>query len=470
MTPEHNKASGGLRAATARSRAGRLVALVRPKKTDEDERRLETLVNTILLASTGLLVLLFSTIVYNSFETDNYGGVTITSFGLIILAFVALFIASRKGFARFVSCVLVAIYFAGSFYCGWEWGASLPATLLSFTLVIVMANLLFGMRGGMAVMLVSFGALVYLTIHEMNMPQIIDWKNDPIEVTDIIAYLFIIGFMFVLSWISRRQTDASLVRARSSEKELARERDSLEVKVRERTDELRRTQEDRIRELSRIAEFGRLSQGVFHDLLSPLSSMLLHIERMSAIPRQEVRDARDSLEKISIAGKRFGAYLSTIRSTISSKKSSGTSVFAEELQHTLNLLSFKARERSVGFVIRDELLGRISIEPILIHQILLNLISNAIDSYDTVADKEKRSVTIIGTRENGMIRMSVSDEGCGIDPAHVSQIFEPFFTTKAAGTGIGLSSVKRLLDEMHGTISVKSIPGKGTIVTVTIPI
>ena len=131
-----------------------------------------------------------------------------------------------------------------------------------------MANLLLGMRKGLAVMALCFAALIYLTMHEMAMPEIVDWKNDSIELTDIIAYLFIIAFMFALSWISRRQSDTSLVRARQSERELKKERDSLEIKVEERTRELAKTQEDRLRELTHIAEFGRLSQGIFHDLLS----------------------------------------------------------------------------------------------------------------------------------------------------------------------------------------------------------
>lgn len=444
-----------------RSIGERVIALVAPRKIGEDERHVETVLNTILIASIGLLALLFSTIVYNSLETENYGGITVTTFSLIILFFVGLFVASRRGHIWFASYGIIGAYFVGSFYCGYTWGASLPATLLSFTLVIVMANLLLGMKKSLVTMLLVFGSLIYLTVHEMNMPQIIDWKNDPIELTDIISYLLIIAFMFVLSWISRRQTDRSLARARRSEQELEKERDSLEIKVRERTEEL-----------AHIAEFGRLSQGIFHDLLSPLSSMLLHVERMSAIPRDEIRDARDSLEKVSFAGKRFGAYLSSVRSAISTSNAETVSSFETELAHVENLLSFQTRERSVVIKATGDKIGSIPIEPIELNQILFNLVSNSLDAYEGSDPTVNRIITIDARKAEKSVSIIVRDHGTGIAAGDLSRIFEPFFTTKkpGKGVGLGLATVRRILDGIGGAISMESKVGKGATATVTIPL
>ena len=66
----------------------------------------------------------------------------------------------------------------------------------------------------------------------------------------------------------------------------------------------------------------------------------------------------------------------------------------------------------------------------------------------------------------GTIVMDIIDTGCGISDANVSRIFEPFFTTKEYGTGLGLTNVKRLIEDNGGAISVHSEPVKGTRFTI----
>ena len=200
--------------------------------------------------------------------------------------------------------------------------------------------------------------------------------------------------------------------------------------------------------------------------------MLLNIERMSTIPREEIGDVRDSIEKVSFAGKRFGAYLSSIRSAVSDKSSAEDSDFETELEHVKNLLSFAIRERSATIKVRGQRIGEVPVESMKIHQILLNLISNAVDSYEKAADSADKVVTIEAHREKAGIRIIVRDHGMGIAPADLPRIFEPFFTTKepGAGTGIGLATVRRIIDEIGATISIESAQEKGTTATVIIPL
>ncbi len=105
----------------------------------------------------------------------------------------------------------------------------------------------------------------------------------------------------------------------------------------------------------------------------------------------------------------------------------------------------------------------------LLKQVFLNLILNAAQ-----AMSEGRTLTIstrVSHEELGMRRTEVriEDTGIGIAPEHLSRIFDPFFTTRARGTGLGLTLVRRILDQHQAAIHVESELGCGTIFTIVFP-
>ena len=110
-------------------------------------------------------------------------------------------------------------------------------------------------------------------------------------------------------------------------------------------------------------------------------------------------------------------------------------------------------------------------DPDKIDQILTNLVNNAI-KYSPNGGR----VCVTGQAAADVITLSVSDEGMGISREHLSKIFENFYRVdnrdnrEIGGTGIGLALVKALVEGHHGTVSLESEPGKGTIFTVTLPI
>ena len=75
----------------------------------------------------------------------------------------------------------------------------------------------------------------------------------------------------------------------------------------------------------------------------------------------------------------------------------------------------------------------------------------------------------IGSRDD-CATVVVSDNGRGISPQHLPNIFRPFYTTKGNGTGLGLSLARRIVEEHHGRIEVKSVVGKGTDFEVVLPL
>lgn len=98
-----------------------------------------------------------------------------------------------------------------------------------------------------------------------------------------------------------------------------------------------------------------------------------------------------------------------------------------------------------------------------IEQVLINLIRNAVDA---LADTPNPRIFLTASRnEQGQVMIHVSDNGPGISAEHVDNIFVPFFTTKRSGTGVGLSICRQLTHANKGVISVRSMPGEGTVFT-----
>jgi two-component system NtrC family sensor kinase len=104
-----------------------------------------------------------------------------------------------------------------------------------------------------------------------------------------------------------------------------------------------------------------------------------------------------------------------------------------------------------------------------IHQVILNLLTNAIDACGENGEVRVRTET----EPDAMgVRIDIDDNGCGIEPLNLERIFDPFFTTKplGQGTGLGLSISYGIVQEQNGRIEVQSTVGHGTCFTLHLPI
>ena len=103
----------------------------------------------------------------------------------------------------------------------------------------------------------------------------------------------------------------------------------------------------------------------------------------------------------------------------------------------------------------------------LLETLLLTLLSNALDAVPAGGEIRLRCRPSPGT-----VGFTVSDNGCGISPAHLEHVFEPFFTTKepGKGTGLGLAIARNVVMEHGGSIEIESRPGEGTTVIVDLPL
>ncbi len=104
--------------------------------------------------------------------------------------------------------------------------------------------------------------------------------------------------------------------------------------------------------------------------------------------------------------------------------------------------------------------------PSQINQVFLNLITNAADAIE-----ESGEIVVRSWEEDGNVKVSVADSGCGIPDDVMEKIRDPFFTTKEVGkgTGLGLSIVDRIVTSHNGSLDIESVVGKGTVMTITLP-
>jgi signal transduction histidine kinase len=451
------------------------IFFITPKSKDEDSKRRERILNIILSASVLLFALLNILILYNRIRLGSaYEGAPQSEFIIIFSIFLGLLILSRKGFHVAASYILVSIYFAAITYATFYWGPDLPSALLGYALVITVSSILISTRFAFVVttiISIIIIALTYLQGHFLILPKT-EWKLESLGAYDGIGFAAILFIIMTISWLSNREIERSLRRARNSEAALKEQRDLLEITVGERTKELQSAQAEKIDQLYRFAEFGRLASGLFHDLMNPLTSVSLYLEKLNSANPVEIEQTKEYLNKAFEASKRIERFTQAIRKQLQHRPARELFSVNEGIKQALQLVGHKAAQAQVRLNFDPAAEITTYDNPLKFHQVLVNLLSNAIDSYHNLPldSNHKREVHITLTQAQNQINLTIQDWGCGITDEVKDKIFQPFYTTKTTeqGIGIGLSTTKEIIErDFHGAIEFQSTPGQGTIFHIT---
>ena len=131
------------------------------------------------------------------------------------------------------------------------------------------------------------------------------------------------------------------------------------------------------------------------------------------------------------------------------------------------LIEREFSERGISLVFDEPAeLSRVRIDSRALHQALLNLLANAADALEGVADAE---VHIFAEERDQLVRLVVADNGKGISERQKLLLFKPFNTSKPTGNGLGLVITRKLLAQMNADISIESSPGNGTLAIISLP-
>jgi signal transduction histidine kinase len=289
----------------------------------------------------------------------------------------------------------------------------------------------------------------------------------PITPLDILTFLPIFTLVCLLFFLSNREIQKSLEQSRIVQNLLLQDRKRLQSKLDKSIEDLEENRLKRLDELTKAAEFGRLSQGLFHDLMTPLTSIILHTEKL-----REGDTTGKTLEKALEANRRMSEYVKEIRTSLSHEEKEKECSINGELESVLQLLSYRIKKENVHIEKRIEENIAWYGNPLKLRQIFLNLISNSLDAFQTRAGEDKKiniKIIQVGT----YLHISIQDNGMGIPEENLEKIFEPFFTTKPLdkGTGIGLTTVKTIIEkDLKGNIQVESAEGRGSLFTITFPV
>lgn len=239
--------------------------------------------------------------------------------------------------------------------------------------------------------------------------------------------------------------------------------------------------EERLKQAEKLQAIGTLAGGIAHDFNNLLMGMQLYTE-MALKEAGDNDKLRKNLEKILLAQERGKQLLEQIVSFTNYPDEQREIIdLKETITHILDLIKDTIPE-TITFETELNDCGFVNVNPVHLHQIIQNLITNAIHAMEG-----KGKLTIIvrcagadeTTEKNRKEKdrdhyaiIHVEDNGCGINENNINRIFEPFFTTKdvGLGTGLGLYIVHNLVKKYNGEIQVKSHPGEGTVFEVFLPL
>jgi two-component system cell cycle sensor histidine kinase/response regulator CckA len=221
----------------------------------------------------------------------------------------------------------------------------------------------------------------------------------------------------------------------------------------------------------RMEAIGRLAGGVAHDF-NNLLTVIIGYSDLLADRLGSDHQFYDDVDAIREAGRRAAAFTEQLL-TISGRRVAETATV--DLAATVRAIE-PVLQRLVGgdVTLRVDLTpdtGWIKIDQSQFEQVILNLVVNARDAMPDGGILRMATGSTTDSDGRTWSQLIVEDGGVGMDEATLERCFEPFFTTKdrGKGTGLGLATVYRVVDEAGGVVSVESTPGVGTTVKVTLP-
>jgi len=247
--------------------------------------------------------------------------------------------------------------------------------------------------------------------------------------------------------------------------DLGRNFNHMMQQLRESREEIERLHRTQMSRAEHFATLGELATGLAHEIRNPLAGIAGVIEIVgrdlppTSPARAVVKDVRLEITRIS----------RTLTDLLETARPRRPEVRRSNLNTTVEHAVMLARQQVLSRPIKIELqqapdLPEVEHDSDQIHQVLLNLLLNAVQAMEKTGTVNVE----IGSRD-GYASVVVSDTGRGISPQNLPNIFRPFYTTKGDGTGLGLSLAHRIVEDHHGRVEVSSVVGKGSTFTVLLP-
>jgi len=360
-----------------------------------------------------------------------------------------------------------------------KFGAVIKHSATLFFCSVMLSSWYGGLWPGLVAALLSVVALDYYF-----MPPLYTFGFGVEEAPDTIAF---VATAFFISWLNGNQ--------RRAKESLRQARDELDARVRERTAELKRANEQlrseiieretaqdgltkaqaQIARIARITTMGELAASIAHELNQPLGSVVMNgdacLHWLTAKP-PNLKEVRQAVEAIIRDGTRASAVLVRTRGLLRRGERLRERLDINDVvREVIALLDGELRRNGVSLGTNlPEGLPPVVVDRVLLQQVVLNLMMNAIEAVRAISDRTR--VLHIRTEEqpSDNIAVLVQDSGVGVDPEHSSRMFEAFYTTKVEGLGMGLTISRSIIEAHGGRLWAVANAGPGSTFSFTLPI
>jgi len=248
---------------------------------------------------------------------------------------------------------------------------------------------------------------------------------------------------------------------------------------------------------NKMTSIGTLASGIAHEIENPLNYIMANSQMISdifndmmkllnkhhdelaeyclgGIPFLEIENTSLKLLTANIEGiMRISSIIDRMKKYIRGESNSTFQKVDvhEAIEFSIALLNYQIRKYTNSFSLRlDEDIPPVKGNPQQIEQVIINILQNSLQSLPT--RESGINLTSILDKVSGFVKIIIKDEGIGINKEIIDRITEPFFTTRRdlGGTGLGLYIVYLIIQEHNGIIDIKSEPGKGTEITISLPV
>jgi signal transduction histidine kinase len=240
------------------------------------------------------------------------------------------------------------------------------------------------------------------------------------------------------------------------------------VSIREDTD--RKKMVHQVIQSEKMGTVGKLAAGLAHEMNNPLGVILCYAEllKKTLADEQHQADIDIVIKHTRQAQAVLLDLLNFARPKVSTHRETVLSDIAESM-----VAVFQLQAAQKGVTLRchcQDKQMQVRVEPQVVEHIILNLLLNALDALPEKDGKIDVFVTV-DSRQN-RVKLTVEDNGSGIDPAILPSIFDPFFTTKEVnkGSGLGLAVIYGYMNELGGTIEARNLPYGGAVFEVVFPV
>jgi len=225
---------------------------------------------------------------------------------------------------------------------------------------------------------------------------------------------------------------------------------------------------------SRIITIGEMSSQLAHELSQPLTSIEAYSRAcITLIEKDQTTEGEilNALENVSSQAIRAQEIMHELRNFVKKDDSRKCICVNDLIKSAIKLLQleFQENDPAIELNLRGDL-PEVFADRILIEQILINLIKNAIEAMRTLAVSERRLLIESSKSQNDEVSVSVHDSGPGLSEYEINKIFEPFYTTKPEGMGMGLAITRSIIHSHGGELIVKQNSHGGTTFKFTLPV